>query len=143
MPSLQPRHNRRKEDCRCEDLKQIFGSGAPGQCGPCVFREILIELHEKGFVEIRREHALKYADCGIEIRTTQDHRSWAPAWAVMLVDFFLEDPRHREWLPPLLCRAAVDVTFAEAVATILMTAGVEAVIRVRDFAIANGVVLAR
>jgi hypothetical protein len=107
---------RRAEDCRCDDLRDVFGAGAPLECGPCKLRRRYTDLLDAGFVMIPDVHRLRFEDCGVMTATTIDHKSWAPAWAVLLVDNLAGSL----FLQPILCRAAVDPEFAEACATILM-----------------------
>lgn len=128
---------RRPEDCRCEALRTVFGCGAPAECGPCALRRRYDELQTAGFIHIPEGQRLQFQDCGVPTATTIDHQSWAPAWAVQLVDMFYGSVD----LQPILCRAAIDHAFAEAVLTIVIQAERDPAIKVRDFAIAQGVPL--
>lgn len=140
--SLQPEtrlHIRRGEDCRCEELRKVFGDGAPKQCLRCDLREACIELTDEGYLVVPNEHRQKYIDCGVPTATTLDHRSWAASWAVMLVDHFVGTHD----LQPLLCRCAVDPEFAEAIATILLQSDSDAATKAHAFAIEAGVALSK
>ena len=59
-------------------------------------------LEAAGYVMIPEQHRLPFDDCGVRIETTPNRKTWAPSWAVLIVDHLYGSTA----LPAVLCRAA-------------------------------------